>query len=284
MIRIGILGTDGGIIGGHALNICKILNKGIYDAKITALFGDDKQETTDLSKKFSIDFVAEKPEDMLDRVDAVLVLPRHGDKHKKYAMPFIKAGLPVFIDKPFTCSVEDAEEIISEAKKSGSKICGGSYIKIAPGIVRLKKNLPDKELIQSAVVSYPTVMGSPHGGLHFYSHHLIETMLTLFGTDVKSISAVATGGCPIAIANYGSFSVIMNFASNEGNLHAGVYFSHDNYIEEKINYAGLDDLQCEMFLKSVLDGEGEELNHFLTSVKVCNAVILSLEEKREIIL
>ncbi|MFA7637517.1 MAG: Gfo/Idh/MocA family oxidoreductase [Monoglobales bacterium] len=284
MIKIGILGTDGGAVGGHALNICKILSKGLYDAKITALFGDGKNETAGLAEKFSIDFVAERPEDMLGKVDAVMVLPRHGDKHKNYAMPFIKAGLPVFIDKPFNCSVEDAEEIIKEAKKSGSIICGGSYIKIAPGIVKLKNNLPDKELIQSAIVSYPTVMGSPHGGLHFYSHHLIETMLTLFGTDVKSISAISTSGCPIAVANYGNFSVIMNFASNEGNLYAGVYFTHDNYMEEKINYAGLDDLQCEMFLKSVTVGTGENTDHFLTAVKVCNAVIKSLEEKREIYL
>lgn len=284
MIRIGLLGTDGGKEGGHSLNICKILSEKNFDVEIVALFGDNRQETLDLSKMFSIDFIAKEPEDMLGKVDAVFVLPRHGDKHKEYSMPFIKAGLPVFIDKPFTCSVEDAEEIITEAKASGSIICGGSSIKFTPGIVELKKNMIDRKLIESGVVAYPTIMDCPYGGFHFYSHHLIETMLAIFGTDVKSVSAIKTANRPVAVANYGDFSVIMNFASNEGNLYAGIYYTNDQYIEYKIDYNGIDTVQCEAFLKAIKDGKGEELNHFLVAVKVCNALIKSLEENREIML
>lgn len=281
MIKFGILGTDGGIKGGHARNICKILSKN-PEAEICGLFGDVEEETKALAEMFGIDFVAEKPEDLMDKVDAVFVLPRHGDKHKDYAMPFIKKGMPVFIDKPFTCTVNDAEELVAEIKKSGSTLCAGSYIKLTEGVLKMKENLPDRELIQSACVCYPTTMGSPYGGLNFYSHHLIESMLQIFGTDVKSISAVATAGCPIAVANYGSFSVIMNFASNEGALKAEVYFTHDKYLCETINYAGMDDVQCDKFIEAIKTGKGEDPEFYLMAVKVCNALIKSLEEKREI--
>lgn len=281
MLRIGILGTDGGDKGGHALNICKILNKR-NDVEICGLFGDAFEETTALAEKFDIKFIAAKPEDLIGRVDAVFVLPRHGDKHKAYAMPFVKAGLPLFIDKPFTCSVSDAEELIAEIKKSGSLLCAGSYIKLTRGVLRMKENLPDRELIQSGCVCYPTTMASPYGGLHFYSHHLIESMLQIFGTDVKSVSAVKTAGCPIAVANYDGFPVVMNYASNEGALKTEVYYTHDKYLCEIINYAGMDDIQCDGFIESIKSGRGEEPEFYLTAVKVCNAFIKSLEEKREV--
>ena len=281
MIRIGILGTDGGTQSGHARNICKILD-GRDDVKICGLFGDVAEETEGLAEMFGVDFIAQKPDDLLGKVDAVFVVPRHGDKHKPYAMPFVKAGMPVFIDKPFTCSVEDAEELIAEIKKSGSVICAGSYIKLTEGVLKMKENLPDRELIQSGCVCYPTTMGSPYGGLNFYSHHLIESMLQIFGTDVKSISAVATAGCPVAVANYGSFSVIMNYASNEGALKAEVYYTHDKYLCETIKYGGMDDVQCDGFIEAIKSGKGEDPEFYLTAVKVCNALIQSLEEKKEI--
>lgn len=283
MVRIGILGTDGGTSGGHARNICRILDK-TEGVKICGLFGDVPEETDALAQEFSVDFTATTPEDLIDRVDAVFVLPRHGGKHKEYAMPFIEKGMPVFIDKPFTCSVGDAEEIIAAADKSGSIICGGSYLKYAPEIVALSKNMPDRELIQSGIVAYPTSMTDKYGGLHFYSHHLIEVMLTVFGTDVVSVDSVATAGCPVAVANYGSFSVVMNFAANEGALFAGVYYTRDMFRSGKIEMAGLDDYQCKRFIDAVKSGESDNMNFMLTAVKVCNALIKSLDGKREVFL
>ena len=281
MIRIGILGTDGGIKGGHALNICQMLSQR-EDVKICGLLGDNEIETSDMAQKFGIDFIAKNPEDLLGKVDAVFVLPRHGDKHKKYAMPFVKEGLPVFIDKPFTCSVKDAEELVSEIKKSGSILCGGSYVKYAPGAKKLKSNLPDRGRIESGCVCYPTTLNSPYGGLHFYSHHAIETMLNIFGTDVRSIAAVATPECPIVVANYDDFPVILNFSSNWGGLRAEVYYKNDVYMNEPLEMDGLDEHQCNSFIETIKTGKGEEPEFFLAAVKVCNAYIKSLEEKREI--
>ncbi|MBR6523848.1 MAG: Gfo/Idh/MocA family oxidoreductase [Clostridia bacterium] len=281
MIRIGILGTDGGVNGGHSLNICEILSQR-DDVKICGLFGDDSTETKDIAEKFGIDFIAEKPEDLLGKVDAVYVLPRHGDKHKKYAMPFVKEGLPVCIDKPFTCSISDAQELVAEIKKSGSPLCAGTYLKYAPGVKKLKENLPERKIIESGCVCFPISLNSPHGGFHFYSHHVIETMLTIFGTDVRSVTAASTPKCPIAVVNYDEFPVIMQYASNWGSLRAEVYYVLDGYLMEPIEPEGLDEYQCNLFIDAIKTGKGEDPDFFLTAVKVSNAFIQSLEEKREV--
>ncbi len=284
MIKIAILGADGGTRGGHALGICKILSSGIYDVEITSIYGDDKKEAEQLAEEFNIGYIGDSPEELVDRADAAFILPRHGDKHKAFAMPFILAGKPVFIDKPFTCSVDDAEEIIAAAEKSGSIICGGTYVKLTPGIKRLAWTLPEKEIIQSGVVAYPVVLNSPYGGYHFYFHHLIEVMLTVFGKDVKSVVAMETNGAPAAIANYGDFPVLMNFASNEGAAYAAVYYSHDMYCEKKIDYDGIEELQCNNFIRAIRTGVGDDPEHYLAAVKICNALIKSLETKQQVTL
>lgn len=57
-------------------------------------------------------------------VDAVVVATP-GSTHAQVALPFIKLGLPVFIEKPFTTSLVDAQKLLAAAKKSGSQLFVG---------------------------------------------------------------------------------------------------------------------------------------------------------------
>src|SRR4051794_10166279 len=41
------------------------------------------------------------PDDLFDRVDAVLIEAVDGSVHRERAMPFLERGIPVFVDKPF---------------------------------------------------------------------------------------------------------------------------------------------------------------------------------------
>src|SRR5205823_1398283 len=55
--------------------------------------------------------MVERPEALLGRVDAVLIESQEGAAHLGRARPFLEAGVPLFIDKPFANSVHDAREI-----------------------------------------------------------------------------------------------------------------------------------------------------------------------------
>src|SRR3989344_3759149 len=57
-------------------------------------------------------------------IDAVLVATP-GSTHYRVALPFVKKGLPVFIEKPMTTSFKDAHILKQAAKKSGSLIFVG---------------------------------------------------------------------------------------------------------------------------------------------------------------
>ena len=76
------------------------------------------QEYTDKLAGWGVELVDE-PEDLIGKVDGVLVESQGGKEHLAKARPFLEAGMPVYIDKPFTCSVADAQEMIDECKKAG---------------------------------------------------------------------------------------------------------------------------------------------------------------------
>lgn len=282
MLKIGILGADGGDRSGHALGICKILNSGKYNIELTGLYGDNPEEAKALAASQHISRIIEKPEELLGEADAVFVLQRDGNRHLACAMPYIEAGLPVFVDKPFACTTEDAKKMISAAEKSGSVLCGGSYVKYARELTEMKQVITESAPVSSAYFSFPLYVDSPYGGMHFYSHHLIGEMLRVFGYGVKTISAMKTENKVTATAQYENFPVIMNYAANYGGLHAGVYFEDGSALMKTVQLDGADVLQCEQFLEAAQTGKGDESEELLMSTVISNAVQRSLESGKAV--
>lgn len=69
-------------------------------------------------------------EDMSRDVDIALIHACNWDKHLEFARPFIKAGKPVFIDKPIVGSFRDCREI-ERLAKDGAVILGSSCFRYA---------------------------------------------------------------------------------------------------------------------------------------------------------
>ena len=55
--------------------------------------------------------VVNAPEDLIGSIDAVMIEYQAGNVHLPAAQPFLEAGLPTFVDKPFTCSIADAQKL-----------------------------------------------------------------------------------------------------------------------------------------------------------------------------
>ena len=282
MIRIGIVGTDGGIRNGHALHVCNILNSGRYaDVSITGLYGENKEETEALAAMQKVPFIAEKPADLIGKADAVMIMFRDGNKHLAAAEPFLEAGLPVFVDKPFTCTVSDAEKLIEKAEQGGSLLMGGSYVKYAPALEELREKVrTQREHILSGYLSFPVLLESPFGGMHFYSHHAICEMISVFGMGIESVAATVTNEKLVVVAQYPDFPVILNYASLQGVFHAGLYFDSIPSIMKDLDEAGHDADQCDAFLEMVRTGEGAIPEELLLSVKISNAIEESIKTKQ----
>ena len=125
MFRVGILGTE----NSHAMAFAKILNgldeqfAGQFDDfRVVAVGGIDPEASKKVADTCGIDLIVDKPEEMLGLVDAVMITCRDGKYHAPYARPFIEAGIPAFIDKPFTSNPAEAVALVKLAKEKLPKI------------------------------------------------------------------------------------------------------------------------------------------------------------------
>lgn len=280
-VKIGIIGTDGGSKSGHAVEICKII-AGRADAEVTAIFGEDSECTRELYETGTVRSIANTPEELAASADAVMILNRDGRKHKKYALPLLEQGMPVFIDKPMTCDIGGAVEIVDTAKRNNAVLAGGSYMKYSPGIAALKNGLGEIGNIQSGYFSFPIFLNSEHGGLHFYSHHLIEEMLEVFGEGIESISASVTACKLTAVAHYPDFPVIMNYSVAYPAFYAAVYGDRTS-MTQALSADGLDAVQVDKFIRAVREGRSDfDCGRLVTAVKISCALERAIRENARV--
>src|SRR5262249_57417588 len=89
---------------------------------------------TEAMKKLEVPLV-DKPADMIGKVDAMLIEAVDGSVHYERAKPFLDAGVPCYVDKPFACSVADARMIVELAAKKKRPLCSASSLRFAPELV-----------------------------------------------------------------------------------------------------------------------------------------------------
>jgi predicted dehydrogenase len=291
MYRIGILGT----CNSHAEIFCRLFNHAVpesstaseyllYECRVVALYGHNRAITEEIALRYDVPFVSENPLDMIGAVDAVMVIFRHGKYHAEYALPFIEAGIPTFVDKPFAISNQDAEDMVSVAGRTGTPLTGGSSCKFAPDVSVLKEilNVGRIGAVRAATVCFPATIHNPYGGLHFYGSHLAEICLALFGYDWVSVRSCAAGDTVTAILRYPDCSVIMNFIPNSTE-HYAVLFGEKRSIVREIDISLVFKSQLSRFVQmlksSVLP---QPLDQLVAPVRLVNAVVTSFENGREI--
>ncbi|MBR7111243.1 MAG: Gfo/Idh/MocA family oxidoreductase [Clostridia bacterium] len=214
MIKIGILGTD----NSHADEFSRLANdmengKYLYeDVRVTHVFGHDKTETEELAKKHNIPNIVKDPAEMLGEVDAVMVVFRDGIYHYRYAEPFIKAGIPVWVDKPITIDPAECKKMIELAKEYNCPLSGGSNCKYADDIQSIKKYVESRKLpIASAMINFSLQIDSIYSGFYFYASHCVEMATAIFGYDVKSVTAHRNNTSVNAVFEYDKFDVHLGF-------------------------------------------------------------------------
>lgn len=101
---------------------------GIHKARITHIWTDDPKDAQHVALAAKIPNIVEKPEDVIGKVDAVIIPTDKGNEHVWRAEPFIKAKLPMLIDKPLADNIEDLKTFI-KWKNEGAKILSSSSLR-----------------------------------------------------------------------------------------------------------------------------------------------------------
>ena len=104
-LKIGIIGAE----SSHTLEIAKLINleQKINGCVVDYVWGETSKFASEAASGGGIANIVTSPEDMIGKIDAVVITHRHCKYHIPAALPFVNAGVPIFIDKPFCYDIEE---------------------------------------------------------------------------------------------------------------------------------------------------------------------------------
>lgn len=196
-MRIGLVGTE----SDHAEDALRMLNReGRYPGfTVAALWGAeaDRARTRLLAHCHGVAEIVAEPDGMLGKVDAVIVGARDGRLHLQHALPYLEAGLPVFIDKPLACSVADAQQLLDAATATRAPVLSASALRWQADTEQLKRTTGPFEQVAVTGSFYPD---SPYGGSIFYGVHTVELALELAGAGIEDLEVTLATADALTIA------------------------------------------------------------------------------------
>ena len=200
--RIGMIGLD----TGHCVAFTKSLNDpmagdkyGGYRVVAAVPEGTDQIEAwksripefTLEVKNQGAEIVDSIPK-MLEKVDVVILTCIDGNKHLEQALPVLKAGKRLFIDKPLAGSLSDAYAIVEAAKHYNVPMFSSSSLRYIDGV----KEIAGGEIgdVLGAEAYSPAHIEEHHPDLFWYGVHGVEILFTVMGTGCKRVSRSYTEG------------------------------------------------------------------------------------------
>ncbi|MHC4541953.1 MAG: Gfo/Idh/MocA family protein, partial [Planctomycetota bacterium] len=199
VFRLGMIGLD----TSHVIAFTKIINnsQAEHGCKVVVGYSGGSPDvpssanrvegyTKQLRDQYGVEIV-DTIEELCRKVDGVLLESVDGRPHLKQAIPVIKAGKPLFIDKPMAGNLADVIEIFRLARQNNVPCWSSSSLRYSPAIVELKENNTVGEVLGCDTFG-PCSLEEHHPDLYWYGVHATEMLFTVMGTGCKSVRRVQT--------------------------------------------------------------------------------------------
>ena len=150
--------------------------------RVVAIAGDDPTQTQSVADRGAIPSVVASAAEMLNHIDAGIVVNRRASQHLANARPLVEAGLPVFIDKPLATDLAAATEFLQFAKARGSVVSSSSTLRWVKEVTDLSSAASTIKGPLTSTFSGPCDFESPYDGAFFYGIHTVEMALAVIPT------------------------------------------------------------------------------------------------------
>ena len=199
VFRLGIIGLD----TSHVTAFTQAINNPAkdYGCKVVAGYPGGSPDidssrnrvkgyTEELRDKYGVEIV-DSIEDLCKKVDGVLLESLDGRPHLKQATPVIKAGIPLFIDKPMAGNLADVIEIFRLAKENNVPCWSSSSLRFSPGVIDARGD-PNLGGVLGCDAYGPCSLEEHHPDLYWYGVHGVEILFTIMGPGCRTVSRTQT--------------------------------------------------------------------------------------------
>lgn len=180
MIKVGIIGFNEG--NGHPFSFSAIINGydpeafkdagwpvidgylrlqhpadfGFGDARVTHVWTQDADVTRRIQAACGVAEACASASDLIAAVDAVIIARDDWQTHRELALPALKRGIPVFVDKPLTLDEPELDEF--RPYLESAQLMSTSAMRYAPELDQIKRarattGLGDLRLVSATVLN-----------------------------------------------------------------------------------------------------------------------------------
>lgn len=183
----------------------------ISDARVTHIWTQEKRLSEHIARSCYIEHVVDRYEDLLGKVDGVLLARDDAELHLEMSKPFLEKGLPVYIDKPLASRVDLAEEIFAREQYEG-QIFTCSALRYAKEFQLSAANL--KEIGNIRFIDACVMKNWEKYGIH-----IVEPVVNLIGNQDKlsEMKKIISDGTQIVITRWESG--LLAIFSVHGSIH-----------------------------------------------------------------
>ncbi len=140
--------------------------------------------------------------DLIDQIDAVLILSLCGAAHLERVAPFLDAGIPAFVDKPFACSLEDAVAMVDLSQRNNTLMWNGSALRFSDDGQSVAERRSQLGSLTGAITYGPAKRADGNPGLFHYGIHAVEVLFELMGTGCESVTTTWTEGSEVVTGRW----------------------------------------------------------------------------------
>ena len=200
-IRIGMVGLD----TSHVTAFTRVLNdktdkNHVAGAQMVAAVKDSSPDiessytrvekyTTELTGKWGVKLYPTVDE-LCQHVDAVMIENVDGRPHLKHAIDVIKAGKPLYIDKPLAGTLEDCVKIYQLAKEHKVPVFSSSSLRYAKNTQAARAG--DYGKVLRCETFSPAHLEPHHPDLFWYGIHGVESLFTVMGPGCVAVKRSTT--------------------------------------------------------------------------------------------
>jgi len=201
----------------------------VEGAKVTHIWTQDRKTSELLARVAKIPHIVESAEDLIGKVDGILLLRDDVENHWRMAEPFLKARLPIYIDKLIAHDMEDLQKFI-DTVGDGYPFMAGSSSRYTRHVEQARKELDISRVRTIQGVSRAI---SRYAWLR-YAPHLMDGIFALFGADVETVQNIGEEGFEIVHMRYrNGLHAVLQLIEDQGlPIQFTCYFSTRDSLED----------------------------------------------------
>ncbi len=254
VLKIGLIGLD----TSHVEIFAKILSKNHKEhlAGVRVVIGYpspsldielSKNRVGNYTERLKEDYdvkIAKSILEVVEASDALFITALDGRKHLDLFKEIVSYGKPVFIDKPFTVTSEEAEEIFALSTEYQTPVMSSSALRFADSLVTHLANEQSKVMGVYLNGPMPFIEKIPY--YSWYGIHMIETLFTILGSDFQDINIHSNKDYDVITVEFkdGRFGVIRGSRVWHSKFEVMIHYTNKTihlplYKDEKSYYVSL---------------------------------------------